>query len=214
MAQEYQTDDEELDFRQSRGGKAIKVVGIIVFVAIILAYALQTLQLVGWLFPDNNWFMQVVTVFVCDGCATGYAMAEMFYRFRLRASKDFVFWMWIITFIFSTAASVIQMYLGSTHNIPHDIDPKIISIAYGVVIAAFVINIVAITLIIRMEHNSAQPVRRYMDDKPKKRVQQPRGRSDVRDFGTPEVEPVTSPLATAPLDTTQASQPSQNGHAR
>lgn len=200
MAQEYQTDD-ELDFRQSRGGKAIKVIGLVVFVAIILAYALQTLQLVGWLFPDNNWFMQTVTVFVCDGCATGYAMAEMFYRFRLRASKDYVFWMWIVTFIFSTAASVIQMYLSSTHNIPHDIDPRIISVAYGIVIAAFVINIIAITLIIRMEHNASQPKHRYMDDKPQKRVQKTQQQSvQFAQTASAQAEPITDPLQAAPLD--------------
>ncbi len=160
---------EEEDFQQSGGGWWIKWIGIIVYIAIIVAYAVQTLELVAWLFPADTWFMKTVTVFVCDGCATGYAMAEMFYRFRLRKSKHLVFGMWIITFALSTAATVIQMYLSSTHNVPHAIDPTVISIAYGLIIMAFVVNIVAITVIIRMEHGASHPQHRYLDDKPRTR---------------------------------------------
>lgn len=162
----YQYDEEE--FKQTGAGWWIRLLGVIVYMLVIVAYALQTLELVSWLFPDSNWFMKVVTVFVCDGCATGYAMAEMFYRFRLRRSKHLTFGMWIITFILSTAASVIQMYLSSTGNIPHKIDPAIIAGAYGLIIVAFVINIIAITVIIRMEYGAAQPAYRYLDDRPKK----------------------------------------------
>lgn len=162
MAMQQQFDED--DFRQSGGGWWIKVAGIIVYMAIIVAYAIQTMQLVSWLFPADNWFMKGVTVFVCDGCATGYAMAEMFYRFKLRKSKHLVFGMWIVTFILSTAATVIQMYLSSTHNIPHSIDVSVVSVAYGAVIVAYVVNIIAITVIIRMEHNAGLPTRRYLDD--------------------------------------------------
>jgi len=165
--------EEEEDFQQSGGGWWIKWIGIIVYIAIIVAYAIQTLELVAWLFPGDTWFMKSVTVFVCDGCATGYAMAEMFYRFRLRKSKHLVFGMWIITFALSTAATVIQMYLSSTHNVPHAIDPTVISIAYGLIIVAFVVNIVAITVIIRMEHGASHPAHRYLDDKPRKRLPLP-----------------------------------------
>ncbi len=154
----------EDDFQQSGGGSWIKWLAIIAYIAIIVAYAVQTLELVGWLFPADNVFMKGVTVFVCDGCAVGYAMAEMFYRFRLRKSKYLVFGMWIVTFVLSTAASVIQMYLSSTHNIPHSIDSTIISVAYGVVIIAFVVNIIAITVVIRMEYAASQPQHRYLDD--------------------------------------------------
>src|SRR5712691_9649853 len=108
MATQYY---DEQDFAQSGAGWWIRVIGVIVYVAIIVAYAIQTLLLVNWLFPADNQFMKVVTVFVCDGCATGYALAEMFYRFRLRKTKHIVFGMWIVTFTLSTAATVIQMYL-------------------------------------------------------------------------------------------------------
>jgi len=158
---------EEEDFQQSGGGWWIHKIGIIAYVAVIVAFAIQTLELVNWLFPADNQFMKIVTVFVADGCATGWAMAEMFYRFRLRRSKHLAFGMWIVTFILSTAATVIQMYLSSTNNIPHKIDPSVITIAYGVVILAFVINIIAITVIIRMEHSAGQPQHIYLDDKPK-----------------------------------------------
>jgi hypothetical protein len=161
----------EEDFQQSGGGWWIHKIGIIVYVAVILAFAIQTLELVNWLFPADNQFMKIVTVFVADGCATGWAMAEMFYRFRLRRSKHLAFGMWIVTFILSTAATVIQMYLSSTGNIPHKIDPSVITIAYGVVILAFVINIIAITVIIRMEYVAGQPQHVYLDDKP--RVKRP-----------------------------------------
>src|SRR5579859_8024883 len=124
------------EFEQTGGGWWIRLVGIVVYMAIIIAYAIQTVQLVGWLFPADNVFMKGVTVFVCDGCATGYAMADMFYRFKLRKSKHIVFGMWIITFVLSTAASVVQIYLSSTHNIPHTIDTNIITLAYGLIIAA------------------------------------------------------------------------------
>src|SRR5579859_1813745 len=132
----------EEDYQQTGAGWWIRLIGCIVYMAIIVAYAWQTMELVSWLIPDDNTFMRIVTVFVCDGCATGYAMAEMFYRFRLRRSKNLVFGMWILTFIFSTAATVIQMYLSSTHTIPHAIDPTVITVAYGIVIAAFVTNII------------------------------------------------------------------------
>lgn len=160
---EYEYLDE--DFEQSGGGKWIRVIGIVVYLVIIVAFAWQTLELVGWLFPSENWFMKVVTVFVCDGCATGYAMTEMFYRFRLRWSKNIIFGMWILTFFSSTSATIIQMYLSSTDRIPHQIDPGVITIAYGIIIAMFVLNIIAITVVIRMEYNAAQPKRIYMDDK-------------------------------------------------
>ncbi len=169
MATNIQQTIEEEDFQQSGGGWWIHKIGIIVYVAVIVAFAIQTLELVNWLFPADNQFMKVVTVFVADGCATGWAMAEMFYRFRLRRSKHLAFGMWIVTFILSTAATVIQMYLSSTGNIPHKIDPSVITIAYGVVILAFVINIIAITVIIRMEHAAGQPQHVYLDDKPKGR---------------------------------------------
>ena len=158
---------EELDyeFEQTGGGNWIRVLGIVVYLTIILAFAWQTLELVGWLFPSENWFMKVVTVFVCDGCATGYAMTEMFYRFRLRWSKNIIFGMWILTFVSSTLATIIQMYLSSTDRIPHTIDPGVITSAYGIIIAMFVLNIIAITVVIRMEYNAAQPRRIYMDDK-------------------------------------------------
>lgn len=165
MAQEFYEED---DFKQSGGGRWIKIIAIVAFMAIIIAYAFQTLQLVTWLFTNDNMFMKAVTVFVCDGCATGYALAEMFYRFKLRASKHLVFGMWIITFVFSTAATVVQMYLTSIHAVPHTIDPNIVVVAYGVIIAAFVANILAITVIIRMEHNAGLPTRRYLDDGPKR----------------------------------------------
>lgn len=169
MATNIQQTSYEEDFQQSGGGWWIHKIGIIVYVAVIVAYAVQTLELVNWLFPSDNWFMRVVTVFVADGCATGWAMAEMFYRFRLRRSKHLAFGMWIVTFILSTSATVIQMYLSSTNNIPHKIDPGVITIAYGMVILAFVVNIIAITVIIRMEHAAGQPQHIYLDDKPKGR---------------------------------------------
>jgi hypothetical protein len=161
----------EEDFQQTGGGWWIHKIGIIVYVAVIIAYAVQTLELVNWLFPADNQFMRIVTVFVADGCATGWAMTEMFYRFRLRRSKHLAFGMWIVTFILSTGATVIQMYLSSTHNIPHKIDPSVITIAYGLVILAFVVNIIAITVIIRMEHAAGQPQHIYLDDRPKIRRQ-------------------------------------------
>lgn len=161
MEYEYLDDN----FEQSGGGMWIRVLGIVVCLVIILAFAWQTLELVSWLFVDENWYMKAVTVFVCDGCASGYAMAEMFYRFRLRWSKNIVFGMWLVTFASSTLATIIQMYLSSTNRIPHNIDPGIITIAYGIVIAMFVVNIIAITVVIRMEYNASQPKRIYMDDK-------------------------------------------------
>lgn len=171
MAQQIEYDEEE--FQQSGAGWWIRLIGIIAYGMLIVAYATQTLQLVQWLIRDGNWFMQIITMFVCDGCATGYAMAEMFYRFRLRRSKHLTFGMWIVTFVLSTAATVIQMYLSSTHNIPHAIDPSIITIAYGLIIIAFVVNIIAITVIIRMEYGAALPTRRYLDDKPKTKKARP-----------------------------------------
>lgn len=161
--QNYEEVDAD-EFQQSAGGFWIRVVGIVVYMAIIVAYAIQTLQLVGWLFPTDNTFMKGVTVFVCDGCATGYAMADMFYRFKLRKSKNIVFGMWIITFILSTAASVIQIYLSSTHNIPHTIDINVITATYGLIIAAYVVNIIAITVVIRLEYNAGKPQHHYLDD--------------------------------------------------
>lgn len=206
-------DFDESEFQQTGGGWWIGKLGIIVYMAIILAYAWQTLQLVGWLFPANNVFMQGVTVFVCDGCATGYAMAEMFYRFRLRRSKQLVLGMWIITFIFSTVATVIQMYLESTGNIPHQINGNIIAVAYAVVIAAYVVNIIAITVIIRNEHNAGQPTRRYLDDKPRNRRAVPQGKPQSQASFAQQASAPAIPLATAPLNPTNASQPGQaNGH--
>src|SRR6266702_1059605 len=56
---------EEEDFQQSGGGWWIKWIGIIVYIAIIVAYAVQTLELVAWLFPADTWFMKSVTGFGC-----------------------------------------------------------------------------------------------------------------------------------------------------
>lgn len=160
--------EDQDEFKQTGAGWWIRLIGCIIYGAVIIAYAFQTLELVNWLFPADNWFMKVVTVFVCDGCATGYAMAEMFYRFRLRRSKQLTFGMWILTFVLSTVATIIQMYLSSTHTIPHAIDPGVVTVAYGLIIVAFVINIIAITVIIRMEYGASQPERVYLDDRPKK----------------------------------------------
>jgi hypothetical protein len=188
--------EEEFDqFSQTGAGWWIHVISIIVYGLVIIAYAIQTLELVSWLFPDDNWFMRIITVFVCDGCATGYAFAEMFYRYRLRRSKNLTFGMWVITFALSTAATIIQMYLSSTHNIPHLIEPGIITIAYGLVIVAFVANIIAITVIIRMEHNASQPERYYLDDPhPRRKHTRPRQirRSQVK-VRTAQVTRVPAP---------------------
>jgi hypothetical protein len=160
---QYEYEDE--DFEQTGGGKWIRLIGITAYMLIIIAFAWQTLELVGWLFPKENWFMKAVTVFVCDGCATLYAMAEMFYRFRLRWSKNLIFGMWLVAFLFSTGATVVQLYLSSIDRVPHQIDPGITTIAYAIIIFAFVVNIIAITSVIRMEYNAAQPKRLYQDDK-------------------------------------------------
>lgn len=160
---QYEHDDE--DFEQTGGGKWIRLLGMVAYTLVILAFAWQTLELVSWLFPDENWFMKAVTVFVCDGCATLYAMAEMFYRFRLRWSKNLIFGMWIVAFLFSTSATIVQMYLSSINRIPHQIDTGVTTIAYAIIIFAFVVNIIAITSVIRMEYNAGQPKRVYQDDK-------------------------------------------------
>jgi hypothetical protein len=154
------------NYRQSGGGQVIRVVAICAFIAILVAYALQTMSLVSWLFPQDDLFMKCVTVFICDGCCCGYGMGEMFYRFRLRSSKNWCYTMWVVTFILSTAATVIQMYLSSTHTIPHTIDSQVIVWAYGLVIAGFIVNIIAITCIIRAEHNAGLPAIVYLDDTP------------------------------------------------
>jgi hypothetical protein len=183
MSQEYD------EFQQSGAGWWIRVIVSIAYAVIIVAYGWQTFELVNWLFPPDNLFMKIVTMFVCDGCATGYAMGEMFYRFRLRRSKHLTFGMWIVTFALSTAATMIQMYLSSTHNIPHQIDPGIIILAYGLVILAFVVNILAITVIVRMEYNAAQPARRYLDDLPRR----PRVQPTVQSVSLAQTETVLAP---------------------
>src|SRR2546421_12966128 len=125
MSQQFEGDE----YEQSAAGWWIRLIGIIIYILVIVAYAVQTLELVNWLFPADGWFMKIVTVFVCAGCATGYAMAEMVYVYRCRRSKQLTFGMWIVTFVLSTAATVIQTYLSSTHNIPHTIYPSIITLA-------------------------------------------------------------------------------------
>lgn len=208
MSQEY--DDDE--FQQSGGGWWIRLLGVIVYILVIVAYAVQTLELVQWLFPDGNWFMQIITVFVCDGCATGYAMAEMFYRFRLRRSKQLTFGMWIVTFVLSTAATVIQMYLSSTHNIPHVIDPNIITLAYGLIIVAFVVNIISITVIIRMEYGASQPVYRYLDDRPKQKKQKAASQVQVQPVST-DAPQLTAPKKDTPEPAQKKLEPVKLSHS-
>lgn len=159
------SDNEE---QESGGALWIRIIFFIVYCCFIIAYATQTFELVQWLFPDDNNFMRGVTVFVCDGCATGYALAEMFYPFRLRRSKQLVFGMWIFSFVLSTIATVIQIYLQSIHRIPHTIDFGIILVAYGLIIVAFVAQITVLTIILRMEIGASQSKRVYLDDKPTK----------------------------------------------
>jgi hypothetical protein len=197
--QQYLYENEE-EFQQSGAGWWIHKIGIVVYVIVIVAFAVQTLDLVNWLFPADNQFMKVVTVFVADGCALGWAMTEMFYRFRLRRSKHLAFGMWVVTFILSTAATVIQMYLSSTHNIPHSIDPGIITVAYGLVILAFVVNIIAITVIIRMEHEAGQPQRVYLDDLRSRKRALPQPQVRIVEQSTPASMPAQAASPEAIID--------------
>ncbi len=134
----------------------IILIAVVVYVLMILAFALQTMELVNWLMPTNL-FMRVATVFSFDGCAALWAALKLFYKFNRVRSKTIVTGLWYTSFGLATIASIIQLYLSSTTRLDFTVDPGIISVAYVTVIVAMTVNIIALTFFLSMEYEAYHP---------------------------------------------------------
>ncbi len=129
---------------------------IAAFVLLVIVFAFQTYFLVNTLFPSDNVFMKVVTVFSFDGCCIIYAGLELFYHFKWKHAKTLTGIMWGLTFLGSLICTVAYMNLSSDHLLHAITDSNILVIAYAVVTAVFSGDIVAITYLIKNEYIATQ----------------------------------------------------------
>ncbi len=129
----------------------MKIVGIIALLAAMIGFAIQTWELVDWLFPAENFLMKVITVIVFDGFSAGWASAEVFYPFRRSNNKHLANGMWLIDFFLSMLATVLQMFLSSAFRFKIDVPFAVDLTAYALVTIAFAANIVVLTIIVRGE---------------------------------------------------------------
>lgn len=128
------------------------------YVAITIAFAVQTYELVQWLMPADNVFMKWATVLVFDGACVVWSLTRTFTKvYHKHVSQQIVNGMFWFSFALSTVASVIQLYLSSTTKLNFHVDPNIIAFAFGTVIVAFVANLVALVCYGHAEMSASNP---------------------------------------------------------
>ncbi len=119
---------------------------------LLIVFAFQTYFLVDTLFPSDNIFMKVVTVFSFDGCCIIYAGLDLFYHFKWQHSKNLTNIMWGATFIGSLICTVAYMNLSSDHLLHQIVNINLLYTAYAIVTVVFAGNIVAITFLVKKEY--------------------------------------------------------------
>ncbi len=151
--QEYENEEQE----HHEGSWLISWGLPIVYVGLVFAFGIQTWELVAHLFPAENLFMQIATVFSFDVMAAIWLGVKTFGRFRLYSSLSLVRWMFRITFTLATIASVIQMYLNAVHFLYQSVDHNIILFAYALVVISFAGNLIALSYLLSSEHDAKNP---------------------------------------------------------
>lgn len=140
--------------RSSTGAFWMRLIVIGVYIAAVIAFAIQTWNLVDTILPADNQFMKVATVVCLDVMSIIFALTEMVYPFYSRAAKQLAMGMWLITFIGALFASIIYMYLSSIHVINGVLDMHVLVWAYGIIVFVMAADVLAITVGIRMEYGA------------------------------------------------------------
>lgn len=180
--------------RKSAGNFWLPWIAALIYVGILGVFAVQTYDLVAWLFPATNWWMQVVTVFTFDGVALLCAMFEAFYTFRRRKSHHLVRGMWAGAFAGSCLATIFWMILSAATKLDFTVDPRVIDFAYGVVTVGFVAVIVLATFAFMGEYQAAHPRAAYEDDEEEDLFDAPSLPAPSNKFEDMQISPNTGPM--------------------
>lgn len=147
--------------RKTTGQWLIPVIFGLVYVCILGVFAVQTYFLVDWLFPEQNYFMKIVTVFSFDGVALLCALAEAFYSFRSRGSHQMTRVAWGIAFVGSCVCTGVWMILSASTKMDFPVPDWVVNVSYIVVTLVFVLVIVLATFAAMGEWRATHPLLGY-----------------------------------------------------
>lgn len=151
--------------RKTTGQWLIPVIFGLVYVCILGVFAVQTYFLVNWLFPEQNYFMKIITVFSFDGVALLCALAEAFYSFRSRSAHQMVRVAWGVSFVGSCLCTAVWMILSASTKMDFPMPGWVVDWAYIVVTAVFILVIVLATFAAMGEWRAVYPLLEYEDEK-------------------------------------------------
>jgi hypothetical protein len=150
--------------RKTTGQWLIPAIFFVVYIGILAVFAVQTYLLVDWLFPAQNFFMKVITVFTFDGIALLCAAAEAFYSFRRRSAHQIVRVAWGVSFIGSCLCTGVWMILSASTKLDFVVPYWIIVLAYVIVTLVFILDIVLGTFAAMAEWRATHPLLDYDDE--------------------------------------------------
>ncbi len=150
--------------RKTTGQWLIPVIFGLVYVCILGVFAVQTYFLVDWLFPEQNYFMKIVTVFSFDGVALLCALAEAFYSFRSRRAHQKVRVAWGVSFVGSCLCTAVWMILSASTKMDFPVPGWVLDWSYVIVTAVFITVIVLATFAAMGEWRALHPLLDYEDD--------------------------------------------------
>src|SRR5579863_3336862 len=81
------------------------------YIVLLVVFAVQTVDLLAFLFPNADWIMIVLTLVSFDVFAFLWACVLTFYKFWTRRAHTLVWWAWGISFALSLAATVLYILI-------------------------------------------------------------------------------------------------------
>lgn len=145
----------QIERKHSNAG--LLLVSVLIYVALLLLFAWQTLLFVNILFPDADLMMKVLTVFSVDGMGFVWANLHTFYRFAHPHAKGAVKWGWGVTYGLSALLSVLYLTFTYIFAFQHVTDPTYIKIGVGASIAALMFNIAELSIFLYFEITTRFP---------------------------------------------------------
>lgn len=150
MAEKFQV------VRSHKNGGLFGIV-VLIYVALLLLFAWQTLMFVNILFPDSDLLMKILTVFSVDGMGFVWACLHTFYKFAHPHAKGAVRWGWGVTYGLSSLLSILYLVFTYILDFQHVTDTTYIKIGVGASIAALMFNLAMISIFLFYEISTRYP---------------------------------------------------------
>lgn len=124
---------------------------VLVYLALLLLFAWQTLLFVNIMFPDSDLMIKVLTVFSVDGMGFVYANLHTFYRFAHPHAKTAIKWGWGITYGLSALLSIFYLSFTYILDFQHITDQTAIKWGVALSIAALMFNLAIVSVFLYYE---------------------------------------------------------------